>query len=112
MKSNEELRAAIAERMPPRWEVDGDDPEFRAYVIDGFVALIRKIIREELMGLKELRARLGVKSSAASMRVWRGGGPPVAGRIAATRFWLRPDVEEWIAENPKAVRHHDAQEAS
>jgi hypothetical protein len=99
MQSIDELRAAIREYTWGPSELIDENT-------DALLALIRKVIREELMGLKELRARLGVKSSTASMRIWRGHGPPPAGRISATRFWLRPDVEEWIAENPKVVRHN------
>jgi hypothetical protein len=106
MKSHEELRAAI---MPHVWADGLQEAEEN---IDAVVDLIRKIIREDLMGLFELKARLGIKASAANMRTWRGSAPRWAGRIANGRIWWRPDVEDWIAENPKAVRHHDAQEAS
>lgn len=104
MKSLDELRAAISGIL-----YDADNEED---VKDKILDLIRTLLREDLMGLTELRQRLGIKSSAANMRTWRGSAPTPAGRIANGRIWLRPDVEDWIRENPKAVRHHDLEEAS
>lgn len=102
MNSLDDLRAAVRPFTSTPEHTEGVIDLFRYLLSDGTV-----------MGLKELRIRLGIKPSAMNMRTYRHAAPDPAGRIGNGRLWFAPDVEEWIAENPRAVRHHEVeQEAS
>lgn len=55
-----------------------------------------------LIGLSFLTIRLGPK----------GMFPPFTGRLAATKYWLRSDVERWIAANQALVARRLRQQRS
>jgi hypothetical protein len=95
--SLDQLRAAIV-------EADGDS--------DQVIAIFRDMIREDLLATGDVGERLGISLSAANMRSYRGNLPAHSGRVATIRVWLRPDVEDFISQNPRAVRHTVTQEVA
>lgn len=104
MQSLAELRAVLKRAAP-----SAPDSE-----ITKIVEVIYLIINEELMGGGQVTERLGIGRSAANMRAWRKSHsmPPATARLGRWLVWTRWDVEEFIAENPSAVRHHEPQEVS
>lgn len=96
MKSIRQLRAAINRAAGGSLTDDQ---------IDKIIKVLFKVLRNDLMGLHEIAERLNIAVTAANMRAWRQGLPPAAGRIANGRIWTRWDIETYIKQNPKAVRH-------
>jgi hypothetical protein len=107
MKSLEELRAAIAEAVMSTDINTG---------ISNIIALIDKIIAEDLIALDEIATIFGAGKSAANMRlhrgIKRGHIPPARANVGNNRIWARWDFEEEIQANPDAVSHHEAEEVS
>lgn len=116
MKNADQLRRAIR-------KAAGESAVLNDYQVDNLIDLLYKIIRTDLMGLTEVAERLNIELSTANMRAHRAAHPeryptsrdpfpPPVTRINGRRVWTRWEVEGYIRDNPKAVRHNVHQEAS
>jgi hypothetical protein len=107
MKSLEELRDAF------RWVVvEGYAHSLDDQQVDARIAVINKILREDLLGLQEVADILGTTLSAANMRAHRGKLPLPVTNVGNNRIWTRWDLGDYLAANPDAVGHHEAEEVS
>ena len=105
MKSREELKSAIWFRVRPQVELSDAS-------CDSIIDLINKILREDLLGLQEVADVLGVTLSAANMRAHRGKLPLPVTNVGNNRIWTRWELGDYLAANPDAVSHHEAEEVS
>src|SRR5215216_6783736 len=111
MKNVDQLRRAIR-------KAAGESAVLNDHQVDNLIDLLYKIIREDLLGLTEVAGRLNIELSTANMRAHRARYPtsrdpfpPPVTRINGRRVWTRWEVEAYIRDNPKAVRHNVHQEA-
>lgn len=67
------------------------------------MALTKKTLTAELVGVKEVAEMLGVRVATVSSYLSRGQMVKPLATLACGPVWLRQDIERWDAQRPTKV---------
>jgi predicted DNA-binding transcriptional regulator AlpA len=91
---------------------DGGTMDMADRIVDLVGVLAAEHLQNELLGMQEVADLMGVTANTISMRAARPGMnfPAPIVHLSGSRIWSRAQIEEWMAGNPKLVRHNAAEE--